>query len=259
MASPFPGMDPYLEHLAFWSDFHSTFINYWREAIADQLPDRYAAEIGKRVTLVEPDESEQRIGPDVVVSNGENRLSSRRSPAPAGVHTVEPVTLRLIALDPVTEHFIRILHRPDRSLVAVLEVLSPANKEEPGFSIYQDKREAILRQLVHLIELDLLQRGHRSPLQVPLPPGDYFAFIARAEERWKCQVYPWSLRQPLPALPIPLRAPDPDIWVDMQAVFNMAFERGRFAKSLPYDRPPPIPLGPQDQAWVRERLQNRPS
>ena len=27
MQSPFPGMDPYLESPAFWSDFHSTFIN----------------------------------------------------------------------------------------------------------------------------------------------------------------------------------------------------------------------------------------
>ena len=37
MSSPFPGMDPYLENPAFWPDFHFTFINYWREAIADAL------------------------------------------------------------------------------------------------------------------------------------------------------------------------------------------------------------------------------
>jgi hypothetical protein len=28
MASPFPGMDPYLEDRAHWPDFHATFINY---------------------------------------------------------------------------------------------------------------------------------------------------------------------------------------------------------------------------------------
>ena len=41
MKSPFPGMDPYLENPAIWSDFHPTFINYWREQIADVLPDNY--------------------------------------------------------------------------------------------------------------------------------------------------------------------------------------------------------------------------
>ena len=30
MPSPYPGMDPYLEDPAFWSDFHDGFIVYWR-------------------------------------------------------------------------------------------------------------------------------------------------------------------------------------------------------------------------------------
>ena len=34
MASPFPGMDPYLEGPE-WPDFHSRFVNAWCEAIAD--------------------------------------------------------------------------------------------------------------------------------------------------------------------------------------------------------------------------------
>jgi hypothetical protein len=33
MPSPFPGIDPFLEGPAYWSDFHATFINYWREAM----------------------------------------------------------------------------------------------------------------------------------------------------------------------------------------------------------------------------------
>ena len=43
MPSPFPGMDPFLENPAFWTDFHFTFINYWREALADTLPDEFEA------------------------------------------------------------------------------------------------------------------------------------------------------------------------------------------------------------------------
>src|SRR5580704_5842427 len=42
-------MDPFLEHPAYWSDFHATFVNYWREAIADQLPPQYEATLGERI------------------------------------------------------------------------------------------------------------------------------------------------------------------------------------------------------------------
>jgi hypothetical protein len=53
------------------------------------------------------------------------------------------------------------------------------------------------------------------------------------------QVYAWTLRQPLPAIPIPLLAPDPDAWVDLAAVFRTTYERGRYARSLDYQAPPP--------------------
>ena len=67
--------------------------------------------------------------------------------------------------------------------MAVLELLSPANKEEPGYSQYQAKRNALFRQLVHVIELDLLVGGHRLPLAKPLPPADCYYLLSRADRR----------------------------------------------------------------------------
>jgi hypothetical protein len=43
MPTPFPGMDPFLEHPAWRSDFHDRFINWWSEVIADQFPPGYDA------------------------------------------------------------------------------------------------------------------------------------------------------------------------------------------------------------------------
>ena len=64
--------------------------------------------------------------------------------APAGVATLEPVTIPLVIEEEEThERYIEILHRPERTLVAVLELLSPANKEEPGRSDYLAKRNAL--------------------------------------------------------------------------------------------------------------------
>ena len=51
MTVPFPGMDPYLEDPAFWSDFHHRFIECWCDAVADQLPAAYDARLDEQVKL----------------------------------------------------------------------------------------------------------------------------------------------------------------------------------------------------------------
>jgi hypothetical protein len=163
----------------------------------------------------------------------------------------------LVMLEDVREAYIQILHRPELPLVAVLELLSPRNKREPGFGEYVAKRDALIRQDVHLVELDLLVDGHRLPMGGPLPPGDYFAFVSRADRRPHCHVYGWGVRQPLPTLPIPLRPPDPDVPCNLGAVFAAAFERGFYSESPEYGRHLPGGLSPADRAWAQERLPGR--
>lgn len=250
MASPFPGMDPYLEDPAFWPDFHLTFIGCWREAIADALPDAYEARLDERVNLVQvTPEVIKLIYPDVSVSRGPK--SSRSSAGGTGTLLLEPVSVPHEVLEEVRQTRIEILHRPDRTLVAVLEVLSPANKAGDGFDQYRGKRTAILLQKVHLVELDLLVGGNRLTHAEPLPAGDYYAFLTRAETRAHCAVYAWTVRQPLPTIPIPLRSPDADIPIDLGKVFQTAYERGRYARSLPYAQPPRAPLSQEDASWAK--------
>lgn len=254
MPSPFPGMDPYLEHPAYWPDFHATFINYWREAIADALPPDYEATLGERVYLVEHEPEARKLGyPDLAVTQGE-ASEAGLSPSSAGVATLEPVTIPLLVLEGPRETYIQILHQPDRALVSVLELLSPANKELPGRTEYLAKPRALLYQKLHLVELDLLRGGQRLPLQEPLPPADCYYLLSRGDQRPDCQVYFWPLRQPLPTLPVPLRDPDPDLMIDLAAVFTTAYDRGRFGRRLNYQKPPQLPLRGADQRWAASVL-----
>jgi hypothetical protein len=256
MASPFPGMDPYLEDPAHWPDFHATFINYCRETLSGLLPAHYTARIGERVYLVEgPPLTKQMISPDVALERQPSPAApSAPVPATATAAVRAPVTLPLVVLEEPRETYVEVLHRPDRSLVAVLELLSPANKEEPGRGTYLAKRNGLLRQNVHLVELDLLLGGRRLPLRVPLPPADYYAFVARGDRRPDCDVYHWMLPEPLPLLPIPLRTPDPDVFLDVGSVFATAYERGGYAREIDYALPPPVPLATERQQWVVECL-----
>lgn len=255
MASPFPGMDPFLELPGFWLDFHSRFMNVWCEAIADALPPDYEASLGESVYLVEHDPEARKLGfPDIAVTQG----SERPAGTPGGASpttTLEPVTIPLTVLEGPRQAYIEILHRPERTLVAVLELLSPANKEQPGRTEYLVKRRALLYQQVHLVELDLLLGGRRLPLANPLPAADYYYLLSRGDQRPNCQVYRWSLRDSLPRLPVPLRAPDADLAIDLANVFRAAYDRGRFARRLPYSGPPPTSLRPEDRRWTEALLQ----
>ncbi len=72
MASPFPGMDPYLEG-GLWSDFHRTLILTMRRLIAPQLPSQYFAIIKSYV--VEDKNPGEEIGimyPDLSVLEKRN-------------------------------------------------------------------------------------------------------------------------------------------------------------------------------------------
>ncbi len=251
MASPFPGMDPYLEDPAFWADFHQRFIVDLCDAIADVLPASYEARLAETVNLVQMDpEIVKRIFPDIAVTRKRRAARAKSQRAPTLV--LEPVTIPHEVLDELRQGRIEILQRPERRLVGVLELLSPTNKTGDGWLEYRAKRNAILGQKVHLVELDLLVGGNRLPLLRPLPAGDYYALISRADDRPNCAVYAWTVRQPLPIIPIPLRAPDADLHIDLGAVFRVTYERGRYAPSLRYGKAPLAPLKASDAQWARK-------
>jgi hypothetical protein len=245
-------MDPYLEDPAFWPDFHATFVNYWREEVAAQLPDHYEARLDEQVNLVQiPPEKTKRVRPDVSVTRDAGAGSAR---GPSAVSTLEPTTVPLLIEEETRQTYIEILRRPDRILVAVLELLSPANKELPGRGQYLEKRNAVLRQEVHLVELDLLFGGERIPLDAPYPSGDYYALVARFDRRWECDVYAWSVRDRLPTIPIPLLPEDGEVGVDLAAVFATTYERGRYARSLSYGGAAPISAKAETAAWIEQQV-----
>ena len=53
MPTPFPGMDPYLEHPALWPDVHNGLIAELRNTLASQLRPRYYVALEERTYLAE--------------------------------------------------------------------------------------------------------------------------------------------------------------------------------------------------------------
>jgi Protein of unknown function (DUF4058) len=173
------------------------------------------------------------------------------------VATLEPVPVRLRYREPTRESYLEILRLPDRKLITVLEVLSPSNKEAPGRELYNRKRESILNQYVHLVEIDLLIRGARLEMDEAIPFGDYHVYVSRADRRPVSDVYTWGVRRRLPEIKIPLKDPDPDIKIDLGEVWKQAFQRGRYDEVLDYAGDPPSFLRAEDQDGAREIVAGR--
>jgi hypothetical protein len=252
MPNHFPGIDPFIEASGDWPDFHSTFMNAWRESIAECLPDDYIARLDERLTVVEVEEDRvRRSAPDIVISQARQRTSAAHA-STAQIATLEPETIRITIEEEIRETFIQILRHSDRKLVAVLELLSPANKVGEGRGQYLAKRQAVLMSDAHLVELDLLIGGRRLPMENPLPAKHFHAVISRAGKRPNCEVYSWSLDHPMPTLPVPLASPDPDIFVNLAEVLATTYQRGRYYKTINYQSPLDLPLSPDYAAWVQQ-------
>jgi hypothetical protein len=255
MKTPFPGMDPYLEHPGFWRDFHQSFITYWRDWLLDHLPDHYDVRIDERLGVVEENGGGAKVMlPDLSVLQAQALPEHLSEETAIATLEREPAEMAVAFAEEETESFLRITYRPDASLLAVLELLSPTNKKGEGRQLYLQKRNEILEDNIHLVELDLLLGGARVPIKGKLPPGHYFGYVARGDQRPRCEVYAWSLAEPLTRMRLPLKPSDPDLVFDLPGVFAQAYQRGRYTRVLPYSSPPPVELSEGNAKWVNERL-----
>lgn len=250
MPSPFPGMDPYLEISGDWRDFHARFLTGCADAIAERLPRNYVARIEERFQILEyPQDVEQHRFPDVSIS--QTRPSRAPVSPTAAIATLEPEVIPLVTtiVEEVKERWIEVRRRPDWTPITIIELLSPTNKQGHGYDDYQYKRISLIDRPIHLVELDFLIGGHHPPMERPLR-GDYHALISRRERRPLSDVYSWSIRDRLPTIPIPLLAPDPDVPLDLAAIFATVYQRGQYERSIDYTAPLNLPIGAPDRGWA---------
>lgn len=239
MEKRFVGMDPYIEE-QLWHDFHPNMIISIQQLLLPQLLPKYSAEVEERVYVDIVEESAHRryvFRPDVAVQTTGSTLPYER--VSESVAVLEPQVLTLPEIDEKHEPYIAILTLPGRELVTVIELLSPSNKnpESQGMQEYLRKRRQIIQSTVSLVEIDLLRKGVRMPTVEPLPPADYYAFVARGNRRPLVEVYSWRVNQPLPTIPVPLLPEDPDAKLNLQEAFDTTFARARYDVRLDYSQP----------------------
>lgn len=261
MPSPFPGMDPYIEG-QLWPDFHHDFITELRRALLPALRPRYLVLIQEHVYVERGAEELRRrsIRLDTAVAE---RASTDPVPSGGGAAiAVMPgpikVTLPLAGPEEMRPAYLEVRRADTRELITVIEVLSPDNKRpRAGLEEYLHKRSLVLRSPIHLVEIDLLRGGARLPMGEPRQPADYYVFVSRAPLRPDAEVWPFTLRHRLPAIQVPLAEGDPDVPLDLQAVFDAVYDQAGYDYSLDYSQPPLPPISVEDAEWARSLLQTR--
>jgi hypothetical protein len=264
--SPFPGMDPYLEG-EMWQEFHDRFANQASVQLMPLLAPKYVALLAKRYVLDHPAlsildlTSERVIYPDVHVVHPTRQHATEATPPEtataavsggADVAVAEPV---VELPSPVPEEVpllsVEIRDVAERRLVTIIEILSPINKRAEGARDYAERRMDLLRTRTHLLEIDLLRQGRRIPLLGEPPPAPYYVYLSRFQRRPYTQIWPISLREPLPKVPVPLLPPDPDVPLDLQAALQACFDLVGYERLLDYAALPPA-LSDDDVTWVAE-------
>lgn len=252
MPSPFPGMDPYLEG-ELWTTFHTQLGAEVARQLTPKVAPRYLALADKRYVIDTPDDVallDEAIYPDVGL------LQAQPTPFPAvgGAVTAAPLQLDTALVESVPHVWVEIRDVARRNLVTAIEFLSPTNKRGEGRREYLAKRQRLLLSPAHLLEIDLLRRGRRVPMQSALPPAPYFVFLSRAGKRPLTDVWPIGLDHPLPAVPVPLLEGDADVQLDLQLAVTTVYEVCRYDLLIDYQRAPEVPLPAEAAAWAEARL-----
>ncbi len=273
MASPFPGMDPYLEDSEIWVGFHHSLADELKAMLNQFIGPKYYADVETRTVAEEVGILTRHIvRPDVGVFPGPTGRAGAGKQSVREVATVyapvstaqvaEPPVRRVVLLpDRLKLHSVHIYTTGSAQLVTAIEILSPYNKRpSEGLEEYRKKRAQLLKSSVHLMELDLLRGGERPGREVLEPPleADYMLLVNRATDEGDqriSDIWTSDISRPLPVLPVPLLAPDADVALDLGAAVGAVYARAGYDWRIDYSRPvPPPELRPEMAAWLRQRL-----
>lgn len=269
MPTPFPGMDPFLEHPEIFQNLHGNFMTHLQDSIQLRLPEPYYVSTNRRTWI---EMSERFVEPDTNVDYDESRTASSGSTS-SGTAVLERTTAPIVIRvergapehDEFREHYLEIYHgrRPSQRLVASVELLSPSNKRggSQGRELYLKKQEEMLKGQVHLIEIDLLRGGEHAtsiPIEIlrqRVPVYDYHVCIHRYDRPLEYLINPFLMQESLPTIDIPLLPEHGTIPVPLQPAFDRCYNGGPYSREINYRTERPVsPLTPEQNAWVRQAL-----
>jgi hypothetical protein len=139
-------------------------------------------------------------------------------------------------------------------VITVIELLSPANKlSKLGREQYERKRLDILSSQTNLIEVDLLRDGEPMTFigQATNEESDYHIIVSRAEERPNASAYFFTVYDPIPNIPVPLRIAEAEPPLPLNHILHTLYEEAGYDLAIDYSLPAEPPLSSEAAVWAQ--------
>jgi hypothetical protein len=259
MPSPFPGMDPYLENPFRWGGVHLRMLVAISTQLNRLMPTGYTTEIEQCITVSEGSEDEESIArrnPDVFAYEIEPSYGARRRIGATALMEA-PTSVTTLEAGDVRKHRRVLIQSIDgKTILTAIELLSPSNKSRgKSGRAYLAKPGECLAAGTNLVEIDLLRDGVRPPLGTPRPPiSDYYILVSEAERRPSADIWAFTLRQPIPIFPIPLKAGMQPVPLDLKRCLDLVYDEGGYSSKIDYSEPATPPLNQPDAEWAAALL-----
>ncbi|OQY53546.1 MAG: hypothetical protein DRR08_16145 [Candidatus Parabeggiatoa sp. nov. 2] len=254
MYYPFPGMDPYLENPALWAEVHHRLIVAIANAIEESLSSQYRVAIEKRIYRINSQEAVFVGIPDVTILSQDSPTEPTQEEV-AIASKCEPVTVTIPMSEEVREGYLEIQEVTTGEVITVIDILSPKNKRPgEGRKAYKRKLQQVLESFTHFVEIDLLRNGKPTSLLGKMPSTNYRILVSREYERPRAQLYAFSVRDEIPAFPVPLQPGEAEPIVKLQTLLKKVYKQARYHLTIDYHRQPIPPLQAEDAKWAKTLL-----
>jgi Protein of unknown function (DUF4058) len=257
MPSPFPGMNPYLEHPELFPGLHHSLISEIAKLLTPQLRPKYRVAVEVRMYNT-TDNSSLIVGiPDVTIKSRQTDKDLTINNVAVATQT-QPIKVKVPVPITVKEGYLEVREVGTDILITTIEILSPTNKRAgKGREAYEEKREKVLLSRTNLVEIDLLRRGNPMPIISTNPPSDYRILVCRGNFRHSADLYPFDLPDVIPSFPLPLRAEDTEPIINLQALLNDVYDLYGYDLVVDYHTEPVLKLREDDAAWSDALLQGQ--
>ncbi|HEY9853944.1 MAG TPA: DUF4058 family protein [Leptolyngbyaceae cyanobacterium] len=257
MSSPFPGMNPYLEHPDFWQGLHHLLIVEIARFLAPKLRPKYIVAV--EVRMYETGGEDLLVGlPDVAVQSLLDETNPATTNVAVAAPPAQPVTVTIPVPEIIKQGYLEIREVETKEVVTAIEIISPVNKRPgEGRKAYETKRQRVIGSFTNLVEIDLLRNGQSMPFDNHGIQSDYRVLVCRADRRPLADLYGFNLSQEIPKFPIPLKAGDVEPVVDLQELLNKVYDVAGYDMRIDYRREPVPALSETNAAWVDALLKER--
>ncbi|MFQ3672423.1 MAG: DUF4058 family protein [Aggregatilineales bacterium] len=222
-----------------WRDFHTVYLAYLRNALAQALTTRGYRVTVERSIQLRLDLPTRPKQPDMLIVDPQERPTHPRAyVAPASAQVVDLHEL-LLPDDPEDEPSALAVYHASGRVVLWFELLSPINESQSsGFDVYNLKRRQILQSDIAFVELDLLHE--QPPAYRQLSTVTPFRLVVippawdKPRQTW---LFHFDVDDAIPSPDVPIITGD-TITLPLDEVYQRVFVESAYGADLDYRQLP---------------------